>query len=139
VVELTVAKPVYPTSLHVPGPTPSVSVIVDPTHTCGEVGLIAGGAGLTVSVRDTLQMPPVVATIVTVPDETPANVPENEPIVAIEGDIEVHVTPLAELVKVTELPTQTEVGPRIGPGIGYTVIVIRFNKVQPRASVIVTE
>jgi hypothetical protein len=139
VVEFTVAKPVYPTSLHVPGPTPSVNGTVAPTQTCGEVGLIGGGAGFTVSVRVTLQIPPVVAITVTVPEDTPVSKPENAPIVAIVVGTHNHVTPLAEFVNVTELLTQTDVGPRIGPGIGNTVIVIRLSKVQPSASVIVTE
>ena len=51
--------------------------------------------------------------IVTVPAETPVTTPVDEPTVAIEVLLLLHVPPLVESNKVIVDPTHTEVGPEI--------------------------
>jgi hypothetical protein len=61
--------------------------------------------------------------ITDVPAETPANMPELEPMVPIAVDPEVQLPPPGVEVNVTFVPPQIDVMPLIAPGADDTVTV----------------
>ena len=58
---------------------------------------------------------------VTTPVLTLVRMPEDDPTVATEGLLTVHVPPLVASLKVTEDPTHTEEGPVMDAGVDETV------------------
>jgi hypothetical protein len=62
--------------------------------------------------------------IIVVPDDIPVTTPEEEPIVAIPGEPEVHTPPGGVEVRLIVEPTHTLPGPVIAVGIGLTVTTI---------------
>src|ERR1043166_8504132 len=103
--------------LQVPPDVPSVSVTVEPAQTLPGPD-IATGLGLTVTVIEVGQMPPVAYVMVTVPAATPVTTPDDEPTVAIAVLVLVHRPPVTASDNAVVRPTQTEVVPVMGPGNG---------------------
>jgi hypothetical protein len=109
-----------------------VSANVPPTHTLVAgvpvVPVITVGSGFTVMVVVTKQPPGNVYVMTVVPDETPVTTPLAEPIVAIDGEPEVHTPPPGELLRLIDDPTQTVEGPVITVGVGFTVMVMEVEQ-----------
>lgn len=110
--------------VHTPPPTPSVSVLVPAIQTHVEIGVIATGVILTVTVFSAEQPVAVVYEIVTVPDETPVTMPD-VPAVAIPVAPLLHVPPGVTSARPVVPPTQTLTAPGgvIAEGLALTVTV----------------
>lgn len=67
-----------------------------------------------------------------VPAATPVTMPDDGPTVATEILLLVHVPPNAELNNEIVCPTQTDDGPDIAGGLGFTVKVLVRTQPVPR-------
>src|SRR5579872_3029083 len=102
VADPTVAE--LPLAVHRPPDGRSVSVVVEPTHTCSEPD-ITPGTGFTVNIAVVVQPAPSEYVISELPVVCADTIPDDDPIVAMAGADEVHVPPTAGSVKVTLPPT----------------------------------
>jgi hypothetical protein len=110
--------------LHVPPGVGFDRVVVAPSHNVtAPAGVIATGAGLTVSDNVAVQPATDVFVIVVVPGATAVTIPEEDPIVATAELLLLQLLPPAEL-NVVLSPAHTVEEPVIGPGKGFTVIDI---------------
>jgi len=114
--------------LHVPPADVLLSVVVAPTHTTA-VPVMEAGRGLTVKPVVVLHPVGSVYVIVTLPETRPLTMPLDDPIVATDGLLLVHVPPVLPSVKVTDEPAQTLLKPDIAAGAGLTVTTV--SAVQP--------
>ena len=112
-VELMVATDVL-TLVQPPPETPSLSVIIAPTHT-GTFPVMPVGVGLTVIVSASAQPPVTVYEIMVVPRANPDTIPEDAPMVATVVLPLTHV-PATPSVSVIVDPTHTADGPPIAVG-----------------------
>lgn len=81
------------------------SVMVNPAQTV--LGPVMEGSGFTVSVAVVKQPPPSEYVIVVVPADMPVTMPEDEPMVATDGLLLLHVPPGVALVMVMVPSTHT--------------------------------
>ena len=73
-----------------------------------------------------------------VPDNTPKTMPDDEPIVAIAVLLLLHVPPVVASASDADIPTQTDDGPVIPAGSGFTVAGMVVVQPVPSEYVIVT-
>ena len=118
---LMVAIPVL-LLLQVPPAVALVRVVVVAGHALS-VPPIPGGAELILTIVVALQPEADEKLIVEVPAATPVTMPEEEPMVATEVLLLVHVPPLVASVSVVVWPVHTLVVPAIAAGVGFTVIL----------------
>jgi hypothetical protein len=104
--------------LQVPPVVPSLNVVVKPTQT-DAIPVIAAGTGFTVTTAVCLQPVDNVQVIVDVPELTPLTTPDEEPTVATDVVLLLHVAPEPPL-SVVVLPAHTVNVPVI-TGTGLTV------------------
>lgn len=115
--------------LQLPPLTASVNVIVDPVQTlAGPLIVPAVGAAVIVTAVVADAVPQLLVTvyvIVAVPADTPLTTPVALLMLAIVGELLLHVPPLVVLVSVVVAPTHAVVVPLIVPanGSGSTVMV----------------
>ena len=106
--------------LHVPPPVPSAKTVVKPTHTEGEPE-IANGVWLTVITEVAIHPVGNIYVIVTTPPGViPPTTPVDEPTVAMDPLLLVHVPPPASLKPIFD-PVHTVLAPLIADGKGLTV------------------
>ena len=108
--------------LQLPPLVASVSVVVEPTHTCVKPPIVAG-KGLTVNTRVVKQPAGKVYVITAGPTVTPVTTPEAEPTDATPEALLVQRPPDTELVNVVVRPRHTLFEPPIADGEGLTVAV----------------
>jgi hypothetical protein len=120
--EPMVATAVVP-EVQLPPTAASDKVIVLPTHTV-EGPRMAVGEELTVSVVVAMQPPGNAYVIIVVPIVMPHAVPEEEPIVATDVLLLVHMPPGTASVNAVQLPAHTPVAPVMGDGEAKTVTVV---------------
>jgi len=104
---------------HIPPPVP-VNTTELPTH----IALgpdIGPGEGFTTMVTLALQPVDNVYMIVAEPGATPVTTPDDEPTVAMLVLLLVQTPPAVLFVSVMDDPAQTDVGPAMATGLGFTV------------------
>jgi hypothetical protein len=106
--------------LHAPPITPSLNIVVAPTHTV-DAPLIGVGVVFTFTVVVIRQVVGNVYVMIVVPNAIPVTIPVEVPIVAVAGVLLIHVPPPGS-VNVMVAPTHTAVGPLIGAGKGLIII-----------------
>lgn len=116
--------------VHVPPETVLVSVVDTLGHNTAEPPIAEGG-GTTLMLENVLQPVGNVYTMFEVPPEIPVTTPEVIPMLAMPGEVLLHVPPEEALVKPVVDPTQTIPEPLIVAGIGLTESVILYVLVQP--------
>jgi hypothetical protein len=110
--------------LHVPPDRPLLNVVVNPAHIVVLPAIVVGN-GLTVTDTDLLQPVGKMSVIVAVPPGAPpVMIAVLTPIGAITTLLLLHVPPIVLSVNAMVDPTQTDVGPIITPGNGFTVTVV---------------
>lgn len=116
--------------LHEPPPVASLSVVVCPTHTTA-VPDMAAGVVFTVNVAVRKHPVPNVYVMVTVPAATPVTIPDDDPTVAVNTSLLLHVPPLVASVSVLVSPSHTLSVPPIAAGNAFTETVTVADPVQP--------
>ena len=67
-----------------------------------------------------------------IPPDTPTTMPDEEPTVAIDGLLLLHVPPVETLLSVIDDPTQTGIEPVMDDGNRLTVTVVVVKQPTPR-------